>query len=197
MKKKALIIIGSIGILYFFLSFILPNYIGVPLAAYESYKNWAEFEKESSKRELNEFVIDSIGDFPFPIGSISDFEKVFSENEILELTKIISDYEEKTTREIAIVSVHTIEPYDNIKDYSTDLANEWGIGNPETDNGLLILFSKNLRELHITTGFGTEKILTDEICEKVIYSTILPEFKNGKYYDGIKSGIMELIEKWE
>ena len=111
--------------------------------------------------------------------------------------KIISEYEEKTTREIAIVTVNSIEPYENISDYSTDLANEWGIGNSETDNGLLILFSKNLQEIRISTGYGTEKILTDELCKKVIDETIIPEFKKGDYYSGIEKGMTELIKKWK
>ncbi|EAR00013.1 TPM domain-containing protein [Maribacter sp. HTCC2170] len=197
MKKKALLIIGSIGIIYFFVSYLLPNYIGVPLAAYESYKNRSEYEKENSGNRLNELVLDSIGDFPFPIGSVSDYEKVFSEGQILKLTEIISSYEQETTREIAIVSVSSIEPYIDIQKYSTDLANEWGIGKAETNNGLLILFSKNLQEISISTGLGTEKILTDEICKKVIDSTIIPQFKNGKYLAGIEKGMAELTKQWD
>ena len=195
--KKALIIVGSIGILYVFAAFIFPNYIAVPFAAYQSKKVWTEHEKELSEIKSSELAIDSLGNFPFPIGSVSDYEKIFSENQIAELTKIIADYEQKTTREIAIVSINSIEPYENINDYSTDLANEWGIGKPETDNGLLILFSKNLREIRISTGFGTEQKLTDEICKNVIDKTIIPEFKNGEYYSGMESGLNELIKLWE
>ncbi|MFI1742855.1 TPM domain-containing protein [Thalassobellus sediminis] len=195
--KKALIIIGSIGVLYVFASFILPKIIAIPFAAYNSKKVWTDYEKEYSESKTSELVLDSIGSFPFPIGSVSDYEKIFNENQISNLTKIISDYEQKTTREIAIVTVNSIEPYENIADYSTDLANEWGIGNPESDNGLLILFSKSLRELRITTGFGTEKILTDKKCKKVIDETIIPEFKNGDYYNGIEKGLSQLIKLWE
>tara|TARA_R110002072_G_scaffold283857_1_gene447528 strand:- start:2935 stop:3525 length:591 start_codon:yes stop_codon:yes gene_type:complete len=195
--KKALIIVGAVGILYVFVAFILPNYIGVPLASYQSKKVWAEHEKELSESKSSELVIDSLGRFPFPIGSVSDYENVFNESQISELTEIISDYENETTREIAIVTIKTIEPYDNITDYSTDLANEWGIGNPETDNGLLILFSKNLREIRISTGLGTEKKLTDEICKRVIDETIVPRFKNEEYYSGIENGLRELIKYWD
>lgn len=195
--KKALIIVVSIGILYIFAAFILPNFIAVPLAAYNSQKVWTEHEKELSEKKSSEIVLDSIGEFPFPIGSVSDYERIFDEKQTSHLTKIIADYEQKTTREIAIVSISSIEPYENITDYSTDLANEWGIGNPDTDNGLLILFSKNLREIRISTGLGTEKNLTDEICKNVIDKTIIPEFKNGDYYGGIEKGLSELIKLWE
>jgi uncharacterized protein len=195
--KKALLIIGSIGILYVFVSFISPNYIAVPLDSYEAEKVWAEHEKEYFETKSSELVLDSIRSFPFPIGSVSDYEKIFNENQIAKLTKIIAYYEQKTTREIAIVSINSIEPYKNISDYSTDLANDWGIGKSETDNGLLILFSKNLREIRISTGSGTEQKLTDEICKNVIDKTIIPEFKNGEYYSGIESGLNELIKLWE
>ena len=49
----------------------------------------------------------------------------------------------------------------------------------------------------IATGTGTELILTDEICKNVIDLTIIPEFKNGNFYDGIKNGLIELIKKWK
>ena len=90
--KKALIIVGLIGILYIFVAFILPTFITVPLATYQAKKVWTEHEKESS-----ELVLDSIGNFPFPIGSVSDYEKVFNNNQISNLTKIILEYKEKTT----------------------------------------------------------------------------------------------------
>ncbi len=195
--KKALIIVGSIGILYVFAAFILPRFVAVPFAAYNSKKVWTEHEKELSETKSSEIVIDTLGSFPFPIGSVSDYENVFSETQISELAEIIANYEKETTREIAIVTIKTIEPYDNITDYSTDLANEWGIGKPETDNGLLILFSKNLREIRISTGFGTERKLTDEICKNVIDKTIIPKFKSGEYYNGIENGLVELIKLWE
>ncbi|MDP2060027.1 MAG: TPM domain-containing protein, partial [Flavobacteriaceae bacterium] len=46
-------------------------------------------------------------------------------------------------------------------------------------------------------GTGTEMILTDEICKEVIDNTIIPEFKNGEFYSGIKKGVNELIKKWK
>jgi len=53
-----------------------------------------------------------------------------------------------------------------------------------------------LRKIRISTGYGTENILTDEICQKIIDEKIIPEFKKGNYYEGIEIGIIELIDKW-
>lgn len=71
------------------------------------------------------------------------------------------------------------------------------MGLKEINNGLTIVFSKNLREIWISTGMVIQKSLTNEICEEVINQFIIPEFKNGDYYNGIKIGLIELISKWK
>ena len=67
----------------------------------------------------------------------------------------------------------------------------------DTDNGLMIIFSKPLRQVGIATGYGTEKILTDSICNQVLEGTMLPYFKQDKYYEGISKGLDSLIHKWD
>ena len=135
--------------------------------------------------------------FPKPIGIINDYEKIFTESERTELSKILYDYDIETTRQIVVVTIDSIKPYQNIQEYATDLGNEWGIGNAEKNNGLTIVVCNSCRQIGIATGYGTELILTDEICKKVIDETIIPEFKNGEFYNGIKKGVTELIAKWK
>ena len=147
--------------------------------------------------QRNSLKIDEKNNFPFPIGFVNDYEHIFTKEQNEKLEKLISDYEKLTTREIAIVTINSIEPYDNFKDFSTDLSNDWGVGKYKKDNGLVIVFSKNLKELRISTGNETEKILTNEICKKIIDNFMIPEFKNGKFYTGIEKGLIELINKWK
>lgn len=192
--KKALKILGITIVAIYFIGNILPNLIGVPLAAYHSYEAWNEIEKSASELTLE---TDSVLKFPKSIGYVNDFENVFTSEQEIKLDKRIAAYELETTNEIAIVTIDSIKPYENINDFATDLSNEWGIGKKEKDNGLLILFSKSLREMRISTGIGTEKILTDEICKNVIDKTIIPEFKNRNYYNGIEKGLSELIILWK
>ena len=134
--------------------------------------------------------------FPKPIGIINDYGKVFTESQQTELSKVLYEYEIETTRQIVVVTIDSINPYQNIQKYATDLSNEWGIGNAEKNNGLTIVVCNPCRQIGIATGTGTELILTDEICKKVIDQTIIPEFKNGNFYNGIKNGVTVLIKKW-
>ncbi|WP_298324251.1 YgcG family protein [uncultured Dokdonia sp.] len=193
--RKAITVIGIIGFLFFFASYILPNLIGAPLAAYNSYRVWNE-SNESSSKKVSTPSRENLLRFPAPLGVLSDYEGIFSEEQNLSLTKILNDYEKTTSREIIIVTIDSITPYNNLKDFSTDLGNEWRIGKAKSNNGLLIVMSKNLKKIRITTGYGTEKILTDKICKEIIDSTIIPEFRRGDYYVGIEKGVQALQSKW-
>jgi len=134
--------------------------------------------------------------FPKSIGIINDYGKIFTDSQRTELTKVLNNYNIETTRQIVIITIDSIKPYNNIQKYATDLANNWGIGTAEKNNGLTMVVCNPCRQIGIATGLGTEMILTNEICKEVIDKTIIPEFKNGEYYNGIKNGVTELIEKW-
>lgn len=137
--------------------------------------------------------------FPEPRANkeVSDFELVFSLDEKVSLIETIRKFEKETSNQIAIVSIKTINGYDSFQRYAIDLSNYWGVGQKDKDNGLTIIFSTALKKIRISTGVGTEKILTDEICKSVIENTILPEFKKENYYTGIELGLDELIQKWK
>ncbi len=133
-------------------------------------------------------------DLPKCTGYVNDFEKLFDDNQRRDLTSIITNFEKETSSEIAVVTVGSIGQYTDFLIYSIDLASFWGIGKKDKNNGLLILVSKNLRKVRISTGRGTEKILNDEICKMVIDTKMIPEFKAGNYYQGVKNGLLNLIE---
>jgi uncharacterized protein len=135
--------------------------------------------------------------FSKPKGSVADFEQVFTENEILELEHKLVDYKNSYDKEVLIVTVNSIEPYQNILDFGNALLSEWKSGISNNDNGLLILFSKSLGELSIITGLETGKKLTDDICQKVINKIIIPEFKDGRFYNGINIGLTNLMTYWK
>ena len=153
-----------------------------------------ETKKQTTEVDFSETVK---GIFPKPIGIINDYGKVFTESQRTELSKVLYEYDIETTRQIVVVTIDSIKPYQNIQKYATDLGNEWGIGNAEKNNGLTIVVCNPCRQIGIATGLGTELILTDEICKEVINQTIIPEFKNGDFYSGIKKGVTELIKKWK
>lgn len=129
--------------------------------------------------------------------SVVDVSKIFSTSENAKLTKKLLQYKNETTREILVVTIDSITPYNDILKYGNDLGNYWGIGQKDLDNGLLIILSKPIRKVGISTGLGTEKVLTDSICKQIIDSVIIPKFKKDYYYEGVDSGIDAIINSWK
>ncbi len=135
--------------------------------------------------------------FPNPKGYVNDFEGIFSTEQLKTLENRLISYEKKTTKELVVITIDSMLPYDTIDDFSTAISNHWGIGKKEKNNGLLIVISKKLQKIRISTGLGTEKILTDEICKNIIDQISIPAFKKGDFYDGTEKTIMALINKWD
>ena len=135
--------------------------------------------------------------FPKPIGYVNDFENVLSLEEVTKLENLLINYEKQTSNELVIVTISKTENEIDFDTYALDLANNWGVGKRGKDNGLVLVISNQLGRIRICTGTGTEKILTDEICNTILEEKIIPNFKNGEIYKGIESGINALIEKWK
>jgi uncharacterized protein len=128
---------------------------------------------------------------------VFDYEDVLTVNQEKSLDSIITNFEKATTNEILIVTSKDIGEYEKPILYAVDFGNKHGVGKKGKDNGLVIFFSRNLRQTSLATGYGTENILKDEICKSIIDSCMIPLFKEEKYYDGIKAGVEESISKWK
>ena len=135
----------------------------------------------------------------FPIrasGWTSDYEHIFSDDQIAELDSIISRFERETTNEIAIITIEsswtTEESFDSL---TLAIANNWAIGKKDKKNGILIGISTGLRRIRIQNGYGIEAKLSDAETKKIVDDIILPEFKQGNYYEGTKKGLLALMEK--
>nr|WP_321245639.1 TPM domain-containing protein [uncultured Psychroserpens sp.] len=127
---------------------------------------------------------------------VVDLSNLFTLSETQTLSKKIIDYESNSTNEIAILTVNSIEPFTDIALYSSAIGNYWGVGKKEKDNGLVIVISKEQRLIWFSPGDGTTKILTDSICQNIIDQSILPDFKNGNFYQGINQGLDAVLQKW-
>lgn len=134
-----------------------------------------------------------------PIGWISDFEKVFTDEQIKTLDSIISEHEVKSSNEIAIVTLAldsvAIKSVKDFEQFSLELCKQWGIGKKEKDNGVAIIIVKNLKRIRIEVGYGLETKLTNTEAKIIIDSIIIPEFKRSNYFDGTLKGLLEIIKE--
>ena len=113
-------------------------------------------------------------------GYVNDFAGVLSANAGQSIASIASELEQKTTAQIAVVTVLSTKPL-VIEQYAVELFEKWGIGQKGKDNGILILLALNDKKVRIETGYGLEGALPDAICSQIIYQIMIPEFKKNDY----------------
>lgn len=125
--------------------------------------------------------------------SVYDGADVLSSDEERRLEQKLINYADTTSTQIVIATIESLNgEYEGL--YATEWAHEWGIGQEEEDNGLLILLAENDRKIWITTGYGLEEYLTDATTKDIIENIILPEFRNSNYYGGLDKGTNAIFE---
>lgn len=94
--------------------------------------------------------------------------------------------------DIFVVALPSIG-YDAIEDFATELFNTWGIGEADTDNGVLVLLVLDQRAVRIETGYGMESVFPDALCMTVIQNSMIPHFREGDYSIGVYEGVDDLV----
>lgn len=94
--------------------------------------------------------------------------------------------------DVFVVTLHSIGEVEP-KRFATSLFNHWGIGDADTDNGVLLLFVEDQRALEFETGYGAEETLTDAQCERIFRNAIVPYFRAGDYEGGLCAGVSEIV----
>lgn len=124
-------------------------------------------------------------------GYVNDFAHVLSDDQASDLTSQVHLYKERSTNEIAVVTVPTTGD-ESIEQYAVQLFQEWGIGQKQRDNGVLILAAIQDRKIRIEVGYGLEPILTDTKSAQII-THAKPLLNQEKYSEALKEITQEII----
>ena len=125
--------------------------------------------------------------------SVYDYADLLNPTEEKELENKLIRYSDSTTTQIVVITIDDLKG-ESIGILTPRWAHEWGIGQEKEDNGILILLSKNDREIWISPGYGVEDKLTAGINGELIRNIIIPEFKAGSYYNGLNKGADAIFE---
>lgn len=132
-------------------------------------------------------------DKPHNFKHVYDFENVFTKAEYdklySKLTKINQD--KKTT--ILLIT----EPKGSKEIYieSTKNIHNIFLRNHNLDKSVIIRFSKNSREVAISSSNNLEHVLNDSVCKNIIDNILIPNFKIDNYYDGVNNAIDSIVKK--
>ncbi len=126
---------------------------------------------------------------------VNDLAGIFNDQEADRLRGTLQELREKRGIEFTVVTLKTLSDHGHdgpIEPFATGLFNRWGVGDAARNDGLMMLVVREDRVMRIEVGSGYGTSL-DGPMQRVIDQTILPEFRDGDYVNGILSGVDQVI----
>ncbi|OQX80096.1 MAG: hypothetical protein B6D61_02470 [Bacteroidetes bacterium 4484_249] len=139
-------------------------------------------------------------DIPDPLKPprmVNDFVGLLSNKQNNYLERKLVAFNDTNSTQIAIVIVKTLNGYD-ISDYAQRLAQKWGIGRKEYENGAVIIVKPKTAnekgEIDIDVGYGLEPIIPDITAKRIIENEMIPHFRQNDYFGGLDAATNIIIE---
>jgi uncharacterized protein len=121
-------------------------------------------------------------------GWVTDLAGMLSESEEASLEALMDSYRVGTAHDVALLTLPDLGGRP-IEEVALRTFREWELGDKDLSDGALLVVARDERELRIEVGRGLEGVLTDSISGRVIRDVIAPEFREGRFYPGIRAGI--------
>jgi len=131
---------------------------------------------------------------PPPANFFTDSAGVVSADEAATIEQRLREFEKATSNQIlVVVADHVPEGYTSVEEYTNRTAQAWRVGNKGRDNGAVLFVFKGDRKVRIEVGYGLEGALPDALASRIINDEIAPQFRQGKYGDGLLAGVDAII----
>lgn len=126
---------------------------------------------------------------------VVDDANILSSEEVQILAQNLKQFEMLNHTQIVIYITNNLSKEYPIEDYCQEVFTKWGIGHKGVNNGVLIFWAPNNRKTRIHVGYGLEEILTDAYTKRIQSQITNPNFKAGKYFQGLNLLLAEMLPK--
>ena len=132
---------------------------------------------------------------PNPEGFVLDEANIIDNKTEQKLEQEFYTIQQNQNIEIAIYTTQNTEQYP-IESIANQVFNEWGLGDKNSNSGILYLIDPNNKQSRVELGYGIETIISDS---ETLYLQELtyPYFKQEKYTEGtliLMENLMQRIE---
>lgn len=128
-----------------------------------------------------------------PQGRVNDYAGLLSAPVRQELENQLEVFENETSNQVAVVIFPSLDGQ-VLEDVSMKIVEKWKLGTKKNDNGLLLLIAKEDRAVRIEVGYGLEGALPDATCRLIIDREIVPNFRQGRFDEGIRAAVRAMLE---
>ncbi len=131
---------------------------------------------------------------PTPTHRVTDESHILTPAAAQSLEAELAKFEHDTTNQVIVAIYPHMDSAATLDDYATRLFNAWGVGQAGKNNGVALLIFSDDRKLRITVGSGLETALPDTLCQKIVDTDLLPNFKAAKYDDGVTAATHSILK---
>jgi len=122
---------------------------------------------------------------------VTDLTNTLSAEQKSHIEKKLTSLEQTEGSQVAVLIIPTTSP-ESIEGFSLRVVDKWKLGRKEVDDGILLTIAKNDRKVRIEVGNGLEGAITDVSAGRIIREYITPEFRQGRFYEGILAGVGQI-----
>jgi uncharacterized protein len=126
-------------------------------------------------------------------GRVNDYGNVLSPEAENQIEILLKDLETTDSTQVVVLTIPSLEG-DSLEDFSMRVAELWQIGHKGLDNGGILLIARDDRKVRIEVGYGLEGRLTDLTAGRIIRDRIVPEFRAGRFDQGVLNGVLAVTE---
>lgn len=124
---------------------------------------------------------------------VTDLTATLTADQTAALENKLAAFEAQRGSQIAVLIVPTTAPED-IAQFGIRVAERGQIGRGKLDDGLILIFAKDDRQMRIEVGYALEGAIPDVTARRVMDEIIAPRFREGDYAGGIDAGVTQLMK---
>ncbi|OBW42060.1 hypothetical protein AB670_01578 [Chryseobacterium sp. MOF25P] len=135
----------------------------------------------------------TIPEKPAVLYPVYDEANLLTAQEKNELNNKLIKFADSTSTQIEIIIIPSTKGED-VNYLATMFGEKWGIGQKDVDNGVVFLIAKDDRTMSIQQGRAVEQYLTASVAGQILDYIVTPNFRQGKWYEGINGGTNAIME---
>jgi uncharacterized protein len=127
---------------------------------------------------------------------VTDLTGTLNPQQRASLEQTLAEFEARKGAQLAVLIVPTTQP-ETIEQYAVRVEETWKLGRKGVDDSVLLVVAKDDHRLKFEVGYGLEGVLPDAIAKRTIDNDIVPRFREGDFYGGIRAGmdrVMRVVE---
>lgn len=130
---------------------------------------------------------------PAPKNYFNDYAGVISESTRHDLNERLAKFDKDTTNQVVVAIFPKMDSTLTLDDYTLRVANAWGVGQRDNNNGVTLFVFMRDHTMRIQVGYGLTGVLTDALSKQILDRDLRPHFQNGDFAGGFAAGIDSIL----